>query len=124
MTRNIVIMGHGTYNSAPLAGRIVGGALRSTTNPWPINLQAIVAGAGTIDLRDQGLDLELRTEPKRLPIGLLPPTINITGAFKHPAIRNSRAARTCRSRDRGRVCGRDWPREEAHTLAAGGRRFQ
>jgi AsmA family protein len=49
--------------------------------------EAIVRGSGTIDLRGEQLDLQLRTSPKHLSIGSLPAPINISGTFKHPAIR-------------------------------------
>lgn len=49
--------------------------------------EAIVRGSGTIDLRDEHLDLQMRTNPKHLSIGSLPAPINITGTFKNPSIR-------------------------------------
>ena len=49
--------------------------------------RAIVRGSGTVDLRDERLDLQLRTAPKHLSIGSLPAPINISGTFKHPTIR-------------------------------------
>jgi len=49
--------------------------------------EAIVRGSGTIDLRDEHLDLQVRTAPKHISIGSLPAPIDISGTFKHPAIR-------------------------------------
>jgi AsmA family protein len=49
--------------------------------------EAIVNGKGNIDLTHEGLDLQLRTEPKHFSIGSLPAPINISGTFKRPSIR-------------------------------------
>jgi uncharacterized protein involved in outer membrane biogenesis len=49
--------------------------------------EAIINGAGTINLRDEGLDLALKTESTHFSIGSLPTPINITGTFKDPTIR-------------------------------------
>ncbi len=49
--------------------------------------QAVVNGQGSIDLKDEALDLHLRTEPKHFSIGSLPAPINVTGSFKKPSIR-------------------------------------
>lgn len=49
--------------------------------------EAIVHGSGTMDLKDEALNLQLRTEPKHLSIGSLPAPINVSGTFKHPSIR-------------------------------------
>jgi hypothetical protein len=49
--------------------------------------EAIVHASGSIDLRNEGLKLQLRTEPKHLSIGSLPAPIDVSGTFKHPAIR-------------------------------------
>jgi uncharacterized protein involved in outer membrane biogenesis len=49
--------------------------------------EAIINGTGTIDLRDEHLDLALKTESTHFSIGSLPTPINITGTFKDPTIR-------------------------------------
>lgn len=49
--------------------------------------EAIIHGSGTIDLKDEHLDLQVRTEPKHFSIGSLPAPIDISGTFKHPSIR-------------------------------------
>ena len=49
--------------------------------------EAIVHGSGTMNLKNEGLALQLRTEPKHLSIGSLPAPINIGGTFKNPSIR-------------------------------------
>jgi uncharacterized protein involved in outer membrane biogenesis len=49
--------------------------------------EGVVNGKGNIDLKDEKLDLQLRTEPKHITIGSLPAPINITGTFKQPSIR-------------------------------------
>jgi hypothetical protein len=48
--------------------------------------EAIVNGSGTVNLRDEQLDLHLRTEPKHLSIGSLPAPINVGGTFRKPSI--------------------------------------
>jgi len=49
--------------------------------------EAIVRGVGTIDLRTESLNLQIRTQPKHISIGSLPAPIDIAGSFKHPSIR-------------------------------------
>ena len=49
--------------------------------------EAIVRGAGTVDLKDERLDLQIRTAPRHLAIGSLPAPIDISGTLKHPAVR-------------------------------------
>lgn len=49
--------------------------------------EGIINGRGTINLRDESLDLGLRTESKHFTIGSLPTPINITGTFRNPSIR-------------------------------------
>jgi AsmA family protein len=49
--------------------------------------EGIVNGNGGANLRNETLDLHLRTEPKHFSIGSLPAPINITGTFKSPTIR-------------------------------------
>ena len=66
----IVVTAHGTYNNAPMTGRMIGGgvlSLRSTTDPWPIDLRVAngdthVALAGTLQepLHLRGADLKLQ----------------------------------------------------------------
>jgi AsmA family protein len=48
--------------------------------------EAIVRGAGSIELKDERMALQLRTAPKHLSIGSLPAPIDIDGTFKHPSI--------------------------------------
>ncbi len=48
--------------------------------------EAIVTGTGTVDLRDEKLDLQIRTRPRHFSIGSLPGPINIGSTFKHPSI--------------------------------------
>ncbi len=48
--------------------------------------EAVVNTTGTIDLRKEALDLQIRTAPKHFSIGSLPGPINIGGTFKHPSI--------------------------------------
>jgi uncharacterized protein involved in outer membrane biogenesis len=67
----VVVTAHGTYNNAPIEGGMIGGALlslRSTTNPWPIDLQLSngdthVSLSGTLQdplhLRGANLKLQL-----------------------------------------------------------------
>src|SRR5690348_5566669 len=45
-----------------------------------------ITGTGSADLRDERLDMQLRTEAKHLTIGSLPAPINIGGTLKNPAI--------------------------------------
>jgi uncharacterized protein involved in outer membrane biogenesis len=47
---------------------------------------ANVTGKGTINLRNESLDLQLHTEPKHFTIGSLATPINITGTLKHPTV--------------------------------------
>ena len=47
---------------------------------------SIVNGSGMIDLKDEKLDLQLRTDAKHFSIGSLPAPINVSGTFKKPAI--------------------------------------
>jgi hypothetical protein len=44
----------------------------------------ITSGSGTINLRTETLDYEIRTEAKHFTIGSLPAPISITGSFKSP----------------------------------------
>jgi len=48
--------------------------------------EAIVTVGGSVDLRDEKLDLQLRTRPRHFSIGSLPGPINIGGTFKRPSI--------------------------------------
>ncbi|MEO9189057.1 MAG: AsmA family protein, partial [Acetobacteraceae bacterium] len=48
--------------------------------------QAIVGGTGSIDMRNDAIDLQLRTAPKHFSIGSLPGPLNISGTLKHPRI--------------------------------------
>jgi len=48
---------------------------------------ANVTGSGTINLRSEALDLQLKTEAKHFSIGSLPGPINIGGTLKNPSIR-------------------------------------
>jgi uncharacterized protein involved in outer membrane biogenesis len=48
--------------------------------------EAIVTGTGGANLRDETLDLQLRTEAKHFSIGSLPTPLNIGGTLKHPSI--------------------------------------
>jgi uncharacterized protein involved in outer membrane biogenesis len=49
--------------------------------------EAIVSGSGGANLRDERLDLQLRTESKHFSIGSLPAPIIIDGTLKHPGIK-------------------------------------
>jgi hypothetical protein len=49
--------------------------------------EAVINGSGTIDFKDEKLDLALRTRPKHFSIGSLPAPIDVTGTFKKPSIR-------------------------------------
>ena len=44
----------------------------------------IISGSGTINLRTESLDYQIRTEAKHFTIGSLPAPISITGSFKNP----------------------------------------
>ena len=44
----------------------------------------IISGSGTINLRTETLDYQIRTEAKHFTIGSLPAPISITGSFKNP----------------------------------------
>jgi uncharacterized protein involved in outer membrane biogenesis len=48
--------------------------------------EGIVHGVGTVNLRDESLDLQLRTEAKHFSIGSLPTPIHVGGTFRHPRI--------------------------------------
>jgi uncharacterized protein involved in outer membrane biogenesis len=48
--------------------------------------EAIVTGSGGADLRNEALDVQLRTAAKHFTIGSLPTPINIAGTLKHPSI--------------------------------------
>jgi AsmA family protein len=48
--------------------------------------EAIVTGAGGVSLRNERLDMQLRTQAKHFSIGSFPAPINIGGTLKHPAI--------------------------------------
>ena len=48
--------------------------------------QAIVGATGSIDMRNNAIDLQLRTAPKHFSIGSLPGPLNISGTLKHPRI--------------------------------------
>lgn len=49
--------------------------------------EAIVNGTGTINLKNEALNLQLSTAAKHFSIGSFPAPINIAGSMKHPAIR-------------------------------------
>ncbi len=49
--------------------------------------EARVTGRGTLDLRDQTMDMSLTTRSKHFSIGSLPGPINLTGAITSPSIR-------------------------------------
>jgi hypothetical protein len=44
----------------------------------------IISGGGTINLRTESLDYQIKTEAKHFTIGSLPAPISITGSCKHP----------------------------------------
>jgi hypothetical protein len=48
--------------------------------------EAVVTGTGGANLRDETLDLQLRTEAKHFSIGSLPTPLSIGGTLKHPSI--------------------------------------
>jgi AsmA family protein len=48
--------------------------------------EAIVRGAGSIELKGELMALQLRTAPKHLSIGSLPAPVDIDGTFKYPII--------------------------------------
>jgi uncharacterized protein involved in outer membrane biogenesis len=48
--------------------------------------EAVVEGAGTIDLKSEAVTLQLRTDAKHFSIGSLPAPINIGGTLKNPSI--------------------------------------
>jgi uncharacterized protein involved in outer membrane biogenesis len=48
--------------------------------------EAILTGAGTVNLGTERLDMQLRTRPRRISIGSLAGPINIGGTLKHPSI--------------------------------------
>jgi AsmA family protein len=48
--------------------------------------ESIINGTGTVDLNQEKLDLQLRTEAKHFSIGSLPAPIHITGTLKHPNV--------------------------------------
>ena len=47
----------------------------------------VVSGSGTVNLRNETIDYELKTRSKHFSIGSLPAPIAISGAFKSPSIR-------------------------------------
>lgn len=49
--------------------------------------EANVNGRGNVDLAEETVDLQLRTEAKHFSVGSLPTTINISGKLKSPSIR-------------------------------------
>ena len=49
--------------------------------------EGIVNGKGNIDLKDESLALQLRSEPTHISIGSLPAPINIGGNVQEPSIR-------------------------------------
>lgn len=49
--------------------------------------EASVVGKGSINLRDETIDYQLRTNAKHFSIGSLPAPIDITGHLKHPSVR-------------------------------------
>jgi uncharacterized protein involved in outer membrane biogenesis len=49
--------------------------------------EAIITGAGGINMKNEDMDLQIRTQAKHFSIGSLPAPINVTGTFKHPKIR-------------------------------------
>lgn len=48
--------------------------------------EANVVVKGTVDLRDERMDLQITQNPKHLSIGALHAPIDITGTFKHPSV--------------------------------------
>jgi hypothetical protein len=48
--------------------------------------EAAVTGVGTIDLGQEKLDVQLRSESKHFSIGSLPAPLNVTGTLKHPSV--------------------------------------
>lgn len=48
--------------------------------------EAVVTGSGAVDLRDEKVDIQLRTDAKRFSIGSLPAPLNIAGTLKNPSI--------------------------------------
>jgi uncharacterized protein involved in outer membrane biogenesis len=48
--------------------------------------EALITGTGTVDLRSEKLDLQIRTTPQHFTIGSLAGPINVGGTFKHPSI--------------------------------------
>jgi hypothetical protein len=48
--------------------------------------EAIVNGVGDIDLKNEKIDMSMRTDAKHFTIGSLPTPINISGQLKHPSI--------------------------------------
>jgi uncharacterized protein involved in outer membrane biogenesis len=49
--------------------------------------EGIVNGTGNVNLRDETIDLSLKTETKHFTIGSLPTPINISGTLRNPSIR-------------------------------------
>lgn len=47
---------------------------------------ANVTGTGSVNLRNETIDYQIRTQPKHFTIGSLPAPIDITGTLKHPAV--------------------------------------
>jgi AsmA family protein len=62
---------------------------------------ALVTGSGTISLAEERLDLRIRTESKRLTIGLLPVPILVRGTLKEPSVGLEPAGAAARARGRG-----------------------
>jgi len=48
--------------------------------------EAIINGGGDVDLRDERVNLRIRTEAKHFSVGSLPADIDVGGTFKHPSI--------------------------------------
>lgn len=48
--------------------------------------QAIVRGTGVANLKNEALDLQIRTAAKHFTIGSLPAPINVRGTLKHPKV--------------------------------------
>lgn len=48
--------------------------------------EAIIGGTGSIDMRNDALALQIRTQPKHFSIGSVPGPLNISGTLKHPRI--------------------------------------
>ena len=58
------------------------------TNTFIVDTKSdVITGGGTMNLRDETLDMRIKTDSKHLTIGTLPAPIGITGPFKDPSIR-------------------------------------